>query len=220
MFSSERPHYSLALFSSFIFTCTTWAKKLFCNQKDPSITSRSYWRVFVLMKIRWMITCIAERKHKCKIYCIAIYFCVPHDEKVTLRHCLHHFCCISIFRRFLPKEIKGQSFSMQISFLLKLCTCVWGCLQNQEQAQNTLGHPRNTLRTLRNTSEEPPSWLDLPRNTLNNKTRKNLKYRKWINKYVLSVTGKRILVRVTNSRYLTTSEDFKKVVRCLYTNTY
>ena len=27
-------------------------------------------------------------------------------------------------------------------------------------------------------------------------------------------------VRLTNSRYLTTSEDFKKVVRCLYMNTY
>ena len=85
VFSSEHPHYSLALFSGFIFTCTTWAKKLFCNQKDPSVTSRSYWGVFVLMKIRWMITCIAERKHKCKIYCIAIYFCVPQDEKVTLQ---------------------------------------------------------------------------------------------------------------------------------------
>ena len=117
-------------------------------------------------------------------------------KKRRYRHCLHHFCCISIFRRFLPKEIEGQSFSMQISFMLKLCTCVWGCLQNQEQARNTLGHPRNTLRTLRNTPEEPPSWLNLPRNTLNNKTRKNLKYRKWINKYVLSVTGKRRLGQI------------------------
>ena len=66
VFSSERPHYSLALFSSFIFTCTTLAKKLICNQKDPSITSRSYWGVFVPMKIRWMITCIAERKQNAK----------------------------------------------------------------------------------------------------------------------------------------------------------
>ena len=66
VFSSERPHYSLALFSSFIFTCTTLAKKLICNQKDPSITSRSYWGVFVPMKTRWMITCIAERKQNAK----------------------------------------------------------------------------------------------------------------------------------------------------------
>ena len=29
MFTSERPHYSLALFSSFIYTCTTSAKKQF-----------------------------------------------------------------------------------------------------------------------------------------------------------------------------------------------
>ena len=40
VFMSERPHYSLALFSSFICTCTTLAKNLFAF-KGPSITFQS-----------------------------------------------------------------------------------------------------------------------------------------------------------------------------------
>ena len=35
LFTGERPHYSLALFSNFICTCTT----LICIQKDPRLLS-------------------------------------------------------------------------------------------------------------------------------------------------------------------------------------
>ena len=57
----------------------------------------------------------------------------------------------------------------------------------------TLEHPQNTLRTPWNTPEHPPDGLD-PQNG------------DWL--------------RLTNLCYLTTSEIFKKVVHCLYTNTY
>ena len=38
MFTSERPNYSLALFSHFICTCTT----LICIQKDPGLLSQEF----------------------------------------------------------------------------------------------------------------------------------------------------------------------------------
>ena len=38
MFTSERPNYSLALFSYFICTCTT----LICIQKDPGLLSPEF----------------------------------------------------------------------------------------------------------------------------------------------------------------------------------
>ena len=86
VFSSERPHYSLALFSSFIFTCTT------CGKKKTNLQSKGPFNYFPVIlrsfrtnenKVNDNMYCRTETK--CKIYCIAIYFCVPHDEKVTLQ---------------------------------------------------------------------------------------------------------------------------------------
>ena len=35
VFTSEHPHYSLALFASFIYQCTNFSKKLICIEKAP-----------------------------------------------------------------------------------------------------------------------------------------------------------------------------------------
>ena len=127
MFTRERPHYSLALFSSFIYTCT-FSKKIEFASKRPSVKSPGYANYWVKRSvIHYNI-----RATLCARFCDVItrvrynYVLHPTGWAVTFTVSALTAICddkpiISIFRIFLRKVIES-------SFWCKFISMRWSCV--------------------------------------------------------------------------------------------
>ena len=119
MFTSERPHYSLALFSSFIYTCTTSAKKQFAFK----------WTLDYFPKKSPKNANVADMVKKMSV--ASIFFHVGRTNKSlcnTLCAFMFSLCNICFHSPYfhwdgdpsiLP-ESNRRSFWIQISFLTKV----------------------------------------------------------------------------------------------------
>ena len=119
MFTTKRPHYSLALFSNFISTCTT----LIYIQKDPRLLYKfpKYAKVAKMVRTTSVASLFHHEGRRNKSLCNTLFaFMFPFCNTSSHSRYFHWYGDPSI----LPESNRGSVW-MQISFLQTLCTCIW-----------------------------------------------------------------------------------------------